>query len=214
MEIIYRRLQISFFLSRHGRHNGDNTLHHISIKNQHINTYRNFIPCGTRLAQEYPDKCFLHDANMLAQQGNGSRYMHSGPQGKAGPCVQREPTVGVLIVIVIERVIRARHTTHDTHTTHTTHTPLHTTDTPQTHHSTHHSTHHRHTHTHNTHHTQHTPQTQHTPHTTTHTQRTTCTSRLRSQRGDICLIPNPTVSGRTWQVVNPGRLNDGVTRSQ
>ena len=28
-----------------------------------------FIPSGTRPAQEYPDKCFLHDANMFVQQG-------------------------------------------------------------------------------------------------------------------------------------------------
>ena len=30
-----------------------------------------FIPSGTRLAHEYQDTCFLHDANMLAQQGLG-----------------------------------------------------------------------------------------------------------------------------------------------
>ena len=28
-----------------------------------------FIPSGTRLAQEYLDNFFLHDANMFAQQG-------------------------------------------------------------------------------------------------------------------------------------------------
>ena len=28
--------------------------------------------------------------------------MHSGPQGKSEPCVQREPTERVIIVIVIE----------------------------------------------------------------------------------------------------------------
>ena len=40
--------------------------------------------------------------------------MHSGLQGKSGPCVQRGPTVGVLIVIVIERVIHTpHHTTHE-----------------------------------------------------------------------------------------------------
>ena len=33
--------------------------------------HAHFIPSGTWLAQEYLDSCFLHDANMFAQQGMG-----------------------------------------------------------------------------------------------------------------------------------------------
>ena len=53
------------------------------------------------LAQEYLGNCFLHDANMFAPTGNEPRCMHSDPQGKSGPCVQREPTGRAIIVIVI-----------------------------------------------------------------------------------------------------------------
>ena len=52
------------------------------------------------------------------------RPTHSDTEGKAGPCAQREPTVGVLIVIVTERVIHTQHTPHP-HTT-----PHHTTPHP------------------------------------------------------------------------------------
>ena len=70
--------------------NNENTLHPIST---HTNTHKyaqhrhvtlllntspsppqlqaHFTPSGTRLAQEYQDKYFLHDANMFAQQGMG-----------------------------------------------------------------------------------------------------------------------------------------------
>ena len=100
----------------HSDDNNDNTLHHISThanthkcsQHRHItllNTYTtppstffsaqiraHFIPNGTRLAQEYLDNCFLHDANMFAKQGMDRRCMHSGPQDRSEPCVQREPT--------------------------------------------------------------------------------------------------------------------------
>ena len=52
------------------------------------------------------DTCFLHDAH-VRPTGTGPRSMHSGPQGKTGPCVQREPTGRAIIVIVIENRKRA-----------------------------------------------------------------------------------------------------------
>ena len=51
-----------------------------------------FIPSGTRLARE-----------QIRPTGNGPRYMHSAPQGKSVPCLQREPTGRAIIVIVIEQ---------------------------------------------------------------------------------------------------------------
>ena len=62
-----------------------------------------FIPSGTRLAQEYP-KMFPAWCEHVRPTRNGSRSTHSGTQGKSGPCVQRELTGRAIIVIVIERV--------------------------------------------------------------------------------------------------------------
>ena len=60
---------------------------------------------------------FLAGCEHVRPTRYGPRYMHSGLQGKSGPCVQRGPTVGMIIVIVIVIVIeRVIHTPH--HTTH------------------------------------------------------------------------------------------------
>ena len=40
--------------------------------------------------------------------GNEPKFMHSDPQGKSEPCVHREPTERVLIVIVIEEKKESR----------------------------------------------------------------------------------------------------------
>ena len=66
-----------------------------------------FIPSGTRLAQAHLDKCFLHDANMVARQalGHGSRIL---ALSKIGSCVQREPSGRTIIDIVVEIGYRAR----------------------------------------------------------------------------------------------------------
>ena len=99
------RLQIIvFFGTRHRHHNDDNTLHHISVhtnaqkhtQHRHItlpwdnspspalkraHLFRN----GTRVAQEYLVNCFLHDANVFAQQETGQNpctLAHRASQGR------------------------------------------------------------------------------------------------------------------------------------
>ena len=54
-------------------------------------TQAHFIPSGTRLAQKYFDKSFLHDANMFGTR-NVPRPTHCDTQSKSGPCAEREPT--------------------------------------------------------------------------------------------------------------------------
>ena len=71
------------------------TTHHNTPSTLFLPTH--FIPSGATLVQEYLDKCFLRDAR------NGPQPTHSGTHGKSGPCVQREPTGRVIIVIVAER---------------------------------------------------------------------------------------------------------------
>ena len=68
--------------NRHGNNTTDTTRHDTTqnTRRRHITFPLNtspppaqiqahFIPSDTRLAQEYSDNCFLHDANMFAQQG-------------------------------------------------------------------------------------------------------------------------------------------------
>ena len=62
-----------------------------------------FTPSGTRLAQLCQDSCFVHDANMFARQGMSQSTRTPTLLQVRGVCTQREPTGGVIIVIVAER---------------------------------------------------------------------------------------------------------------
>ena len=84
------------------RHTASNTNTHKHTQHRHITlllstspspapAQDHFIPSGTRLAQEYLDKCFCM-LRATRQPTIMLRPTHSGTQVKSEPCVQREPT--------------------------------------------------------------------------------------------------------------------------
>ena len=84
------------------RHTASNTNTHKHTQHRHITlplstspspapVQDHFIPSGTRLAQEYLDKCFCM-LRATRQPTIKLRPTHSGTQVKSEPCVQKEPT--------------------------------------------------------------------------------------------------------------------------
>ena len=71
-------------------------------------TQAHFIPNGSRLAESYQYSYFLHDANMLDQQGMGHDPRTPTVRQVREVCTQREPTERVIIVIVAEREERKK----------------------------------------------------------------------------------------------------------
>ena len=64
-----------------------------------IQIQAHFIPSGTKLAQEYLDRYFLHDARtpqIFFLHRPSTQPTHSGPQSKSVLCVQRVQRVGLL----------------------------------------------------------------------------------------------------------------------
>ena len=89
----------------HDRKPHGTTSHHITSDTTSLcpsaQVQTHFMPSRMRLAQEYLERCFCMK-RAIRQPRNGSRPTHSGIQGKSEPCVQREPTGRVLIVIVVK----------------------------------------------------------------------------------------------------------------
>ena len=91
--------------------------HHISTHTAQTHTpstfflpaqiHAHFIPSDTRLAQEYLDSCFLHEASN-SPTNEWAKAHTFWPSGQVRVCVQREPTSRAIIVIALLRERESR----------------------------------------------------------------------------------------------------------